>query len=378
MHTRTHTHAHNSQEEKNDKDVWGQEGSGAAGEEEGSQGDGSTERGAGSSSSSSSSSAVLVGGGGGGGGSGSSSGFGGSTGEASPVDLLGLDFGGGSSAPPPAAAAPPPPPTPVDARTVPVTRTLTLDEAAKAAMPALLAAASAGASGKLYQDAHLQVGAKKAIAGPEGSLTLLLGNLSPTTPLVALRLRIPEVPGLELVVGEVPAAIAPGAQARITITCSMRGPFAEPPLLQLSFISAPGLGHAYPIRLPLSPANFMAPAPLAADAFKAKWEALKAPPKAATAAFKCSRGELLTPAAVSALLVGALKVAPVEVMPSAAAGAGVIRTSTVGPSGAPVSVGVLLMVIPDAAGGQFKCAVRSTHETVTEGVMAALKGLLEV
>jgi hypothetical protein len=41
-------------------------------------------------------------------------------------------------------------------------------------MPGLLAAAMAKSSGVLYEDAFLQVGCKKAIAGAEGTLTLQL------------------------------------------------------------------------------------------------------------------------------------------------------------------------------------------------------------
>jgi hypothetical protein len=246
-------------------------------------------------------------------------------------------------------------------------------------MPGLLAAAMAKSSGVLYEDAFLQVGCKKAIAGAEGTLTLFLGNRSPSTPLVGFKLRIPECAGVEARVGEVPAAIAPGAQARVTVTLAARAPFDAPPQLQLSFISTPGTGHAYPIALPLTPTNFMAPAPLPGDQFKARWGALAAPPKALTAAFKVppTRPEACTLGAVGELLAAHLKLAPVEVMPSAASGAAVFKTTTLGPTGAPLSVGVLVMVIPDAAGGVFKCAVRSTVEGVTKSVMASLQTLLE-
>ena len=177
--------------------------------------------------------------------------------------------------------------------------------------------------------------------------------------------------------GEVPASIAPGAQARVTVTLAARAPFADPPMLQLSFISSAGVGHAYPILLPLAPANFMAPAPLPADQFKTRWGALAAPPKALTAAFRAARSEQCTLAWVGEVLAAHLKIAAVEVMPSAVSGAGVFKTTTVGPNGAPLSVGVLVMVIPDAAAGVFKCAVRTTLESVTTAVMATLKTLLE-
>lgn len=245
-------------------------------------------------------------------------------------------------------------------------------------MPGLLAAATAKSSGVLYEDAFLQVGCKKAIAGAEGTLTLFLGNRSPSTPLVGFKLRIPETPALEAVLGDIPASIPPGAQARVVITVSARSPFSDPPMLQLSFISTPGVGHAYPIHLPLSPAAFMAPAPLPPDQFKTRWGALAAPPKALTAAFPCARPELLTLAHASDMLVQHLRISPVEVMPTAVSGAGVFKTTTLGPTGAPLSVGVLIMVIPDAAGGVFKCAVRTTLEGVTKSIMTALQTLLEV
>ena len=348
--------------------MWGQDSAGGGGGEgEGGEGEAGAEAPAAGASPSAlpsltaSTAALSLGGGSGGGGGGGGGG---------PVDLLGLDFGGGSAPPAPA-------PAPADALSAPVTRTISLDPAARAAMPAQLAAASARSSGVLYEDAFLQVGCKKAIAGAEGTLTLFLGNRSASTPLVAFKLRIPEHAGLEASVGEVPASIAPGAQARVTVTLAARAPFADPPMLQLSFISSPGVGHAYPIHLPLTPSNFMAPAPLPPDQFKQRWGALAAAPKALTAAFRAARAETCTLAWAAEALATHLKVAPVEVMPSATSGAGVFKTTTLGPSGAPLNVGVLVMVIPDAAGGVFKCAVRTTLESVTAAVMATLKTLLE-
>jgi hypothetical protein len=350
--------------------VWGQEtktkeeeqqgdgqGSGAAAEQQQQQQQQQPQRGSRSGSD------ALVGGGSSGGG------------DAASQDLLGLDVLGSS---PPPAAPPPPAPAAPDALRVPVTRTISLDPSAKERMPLLLAAASARVSGALYEDAFIQVGVKKAIAGAEGTLTLFLGNrTSPAIPLVGLKLRIPEHAGVECVLGEVPTTILPGAQLKVSVTCTAKAPFVDPPQLQLSFISSPGTGHAYPLLLPLAPANFFAPAALPPEAFKKKWGDLNIPPKALTAAYRAKEGAEVTLEAAGAALTGHLKLAQCEVMPTAASGAGVFKTTTLGPTGAPVAVGVLVMIIPDAAAGVFKCAVRTTLETVTKSIMGTLQTLLE-
>jgi len=244
-------------------------------------------------------------------------------------------------------------------------------------MPDFLATATAKTSGVLYEDAYLQVGCKKAIVGAEGVLTLFLGNRTPSTALVGIKLRIPEVPHLAFALGEVPTSIAPGKQAKVEISVSARSPFTDAPALQLSFISSPGVGHAYLLALPLSPSNFMDGSALAPADFKARWGALAAPPKAVTAQFTPKSGaSVVTLEFAQNVLAAHLKLAPVEVMPSAASGAGVFKTTTLGPSGAPLNVGALVMVIPDAANGVFKCAVRTTLEAVSKALLTTLQTLL--
>jgi hypothetical protein len=282
---------------------------------------------------------------------------------ASTLDLLGLD------------AAPAPPPAAVDALSVPVTTRIGVDPAYMERLALQVAAASAKASGLLFEDASVQVGVKKAISGAEGIVTLFIGNKT-GVPLVRLKVAVPEHAGVGAVVGALPASVAPKSQARVDITVESKAPFTDHPVLQLSFISAPGTGHAYLLSVPVAVANFCNSVPLPAADFKARWGALAGAPKEVTAmvAPASGAGAVALPAAAAAL--AALNFSAVDATPTAATGAATFRTKAVGPGGQPVSVGALAMVIPDAAGGQFKCAVRTQHEGVSKSVMAQLQAAL--
>ena len=277
-------------------------------------------------------------------------------------DLLGL--GGFGSAP---AAA-----SPVDALSVPVTTRIGVEPGARERVAALLAVASARSSGVLFEDASVQVGVKKAISGAEGTVTLFLGN-KVGVPLVGLKVRVPEHSGVAVAVGELPAAIAPKSQAQVTLRVESKAPFTEPPVLQLSFISTPGTGHAYLLSVPVALANFCTAVPMPPPDFKAKWGALAGAPREVTAVVAPGSGGGAVTLAAAAGALAALNMGAVDATPTAATGAATFRTKTLAPTGQPVSVGALAMVIPDAAGGAFKCAVRTQHESVSKALLAQLQ-----
>jgi phage-related baseplate assembly protein len=75
--------------------------------------------------------------------------------------------------------------------------------------------------------------------------------------------------------------------------------------------------------------------------------------------------------------LGKINMALIEAGAPGATGACTYRTHSLAPSGAFISVGCLAMVIPDAAAGVFKVAVRTQHGDVSKALMAVLQAQLE-
>ena len=351
------------QEEGQDKDAWGVHDKAAAAAptddeaEEGGEGSGASATASAPATAAAAAPAPPGGSGGGGGGGGGLD------------DLLGL-----SSAP---APAPPPPPA---AETVPVTKRVTVDMGASPEqVKKWLTALQGKAAGVLFEDAHVQIGVKHRYGAAEGRVVLFIGNKSAATPLVALRVRVPERADGALrasVMQEgLPTSVAPKAQAQVTILVESLKPFAEPPALQLSFISEPGTGHAYLLSVPCSMAQFCEPAPTEGADFRAKWGALAGAPRDATGVAKPAGAQ----GAAAVSLEGAkravelLGFADVAAGAPGATGAGLLRTKSLNAQGLPISVPCFVMCIPDAAGSQFKIAVRSPVEAVSKGLLASLQ-----
>ena len=130
---------------------------------------------------------------------------------------------------------------------------------------------------------------------------------------------------------------------------------------------------------PLSPTSFTTPAPLPPADFKTRWGALAGAPREVTALITPKNANDAPPTreAAQAALSTAARLECMDITPTAATGAGVFRTVTLGPEGKPLSVGVLCMCIPDAASGGYKCAVLTQVEAVRKAVIAEIQTELE-
>ncbi len=338
-----------AQEEKQDKDAWGVEDKSDAPAGDGEDGDGSA-GGAGDGSRRGSKASAD------GGGAAAAAG-GGAPAPAASDDLLGL---GGDPAPAPAA---------VDPLSVPVTKRVTVDSPDR--VTALHAALLSKPSGVLYEDASVQIGVKHAYAGAAGTVTLFIGNRT-AVPLVALKVRVPESTAVRATVGDIPASVAPRAQVQVAIAVEALTPFTEAPALQVSFISEPGTGHAYALRLPVSVPHFCEGVAMPGADFRTRWGALAGAPREVTAIIKPSSGGGAVTVAAAAQGLEAARMSAVDAGAPGATGASTFRTKTLSPSGAPVSVGCLAMAIPSPGDGAFKVAVRTQHPDVSASVMAAI------
>lgn len=347
---------------KDDKDVWGKEGS--AGDKkrgDGEEGEGDEDGGRRGSKAD----AESVGGAAGGAGAaGGGDAFGGDAGG----DLLGLASGGAGAG---AGAGP------VDAASVPVTRRIEVEASQAGQVAAWFNALVVKPGGVLYEDAHVQVGCKTAFTSPPGgSINVFVGNKG-AVPLVAFKLRTAPSAAVKVEVGDAPSVIAPKAQVQVPLTLESLQPFTEAPRLMLSFISTPGTGHAYALSVPVALHNFCEPIPMGADDYKGRWTALAGAPREVTAAIAPAAGaDAITMAAASAALAK-INMSSVDAGAPGATGASSFRTASVNAAGARISVGCLAMVIPAPAAGVFKVAVRTQHEQVSKALMAVLQQQLE-
>ena len=73
---------------------------------------------------------------------------------------------------------------------------------------------------------------------------------------------------------EVPSVINTGESIRVQLTLECMQPFQDSPQLQVSFLSVPGTGHAYPLRLPVTVANFVEDVSMPPADFEARWGSL--------------------------------------------------------------------------------------------------------
>lgn len=350
---------------KDDKDVWGKEGS--AGDKK--RGDGSgegeeDEDGGRRGSKADADSVGAAGGAGAGAGSAAADAFGGDAGG----DLLGLSGAAAGGAGAGAGS--------VDPASVPVTRRVEIEASQAGAVASWLNALVVKPGGVLYEDAHVQVGCKTSFAAPGGAITVFVGNKG-AVPLVAFKLRTAPSTAVKVDVGDAPTVIAPKAQVQVPLTLESLQPFTEAPRLMLSFISAPGVGHAYGLSVPVALHNFCEPIPMGADDYKGRWTALAGAPREVTAAIAPAAGSEAITMAAAASALAKINMSTVDAGAPGATGASSFRTASVNAAGARISVGCLAMVIPAPAAGVFKVAVRTQHEQVSKALMAVLQQQLE-
>lgn len=272
-------------------------------------------------------------------------------------DLLGL------------GSAPAPAPVAVDPLSVPVTRRITIESPEK--VTNWYNALVVKPAGILYEDSHVQIGVKHKYSAAEGKCVLYVGNKSTSFSMVGFKVRVPESPAVKVTVGEFPNTVGIKAQIQVPLNVECMTPFSEAPALQISFISEPGTGHAYALRVPVGVTQFCEPVTMVGQDFRTRWTALAGAPKEVTAIIKPASGNV--DAATATKIFESIGMSSVDAGAPGATGASSFRTKTVAANGQQVSVGCLAMNIPDTANGQYKVAIRTQHPEVSKAIMAIVQ-----
>ena len=133
----------------------------------------------------------------------------------------------------------------------------------------------------LYEDPHLQIGAKCDFQEAQGRVALFLGNKG-DVPLQQLRLDVHAGPGVTLQgVTAAPPTLAARQQVQVLVTLACAGAFSaqSPTSVALSY-SMGGSHAACTLQLPVVPTKFLVPAPAMENAlFYNAWRALAGPPQ---------------------------------------------------------------------------------------------------
>ena len=162
------------------------------------------------------------------------------------------------------------------------------------------AAAARGSSGVLFEDSRVQVGVRctfDASGTATGTLVLFVGNKSATAAMGSLRLELPpsshgvEVSFANAAAAALPSSVGPKQQVQLPLLkARCVGAYSAAPRATLVFSSSSSSGTgaaphqietAIELLLPLAPTKFVSPpaAPLARDAFFARWRSLAGPPQ---------------------------------------------------------------------------------------------------
>jgi len=186
-------------------------------------------------------------------------------------------------------------------------------------------------------------------------------------PLSSFKIRIPPQPQLRVdIKDEAASSIGIGETLRVQLIVDCLQPFSESPQLQLSFISVPGTGHAYPLRLPIAASTYVEGVALSSPDFDVKWANLGGEPRETSFSL---------PASGLASLEGARQMfSQIRFAALDAPGflgvrfAGSFRTATPSRTGDNISVGVLAQVTPEPMTNSYHVSIRAQHGDVTQAL----------
>ncbi|GAA5873421.1 hypothetical protein JCM16303_001119 [Sporobolomyces ruberrimus] len=229
--------------------------------------------------------------------------------------------------------------------------------------------------GVLYEDAQLQVGIKSEYHGHLGRIQIYFGNKLP----VALEsftatVDVEDPDSLAVTLPKIPSPhVSALSQIHQLVHVECRAAFAEPPLLNISYLA--GSLQTLTLRLPVWVSKFLEPVKLDAAAFFERWKQIGGPPREAQKIFKIQvDANSGVDVAKQQRAVGGVKMGllpGVDPNPTNTVAAGVLYTSK-------GKVGCLLRMEPNEKAKLCRLTIRSTNEAVSKEVLGVLVKALEV
>ena len=160
-------------------------------------------------------------------------------------------------------------------------------------------------------------------------------------------------------------------------------PFSEAPEMIVSFTEVTHgvrTRYSYPLRLPITATSFFEPVALEKNDFMQRWKALEGDDKEVQEVFTSSQPistqliQSIRSGLASALHLGLGIGLDTDFTVTACAS---FRTGTPNPEGGGnISVGTMMRLEGDAAGGRFRITVRSKHKTISLALKNVVKSQL--
>jgi AP-2 complex subunit alpha len=238
-------------------------------------------------------------------------------------------------------------------------------------------------SGVLFENALLQVGVKHEYVGAQGRISVFFGNLS-SAPLDNFKVNIDDCDHLRMQKqgtdglfdeGGPGCTVAVRTQAKLLLMVEVTAPFDDAPAMRISFDTAEGERHEYPLRLPIVATCFMEPVTLEPGAFMQRWKSLegqdrecqevvKAPPNAP----KIDEEYMQR---IAKIITDGLKFGRCQgcdPTPWTVSGAATFRTGAKDLNGNNINVGCLVRVEANPQAGAFRVTTRTLHPLCSKAV----------
>jgi len=257
----------------------------------------------------------------------------------------------------------------------------------KTVIPAMRKAFSnlcTSSSGVLFENTVVQVGVKHEYVGSQGRVSVFFGNLG-SEPLERFRVRVDDCDHLRIqkqgtdgLLDEEEDGgcnVAVRTQAKLLLLVEVMAPFDDAPAMIISFQTAEGEMHEYPLRLPIVATCFMEPVTLEANAFMQRWKSLegqdrecqevvKAPQNSPPIDEKHMRriAQIMTEGLNFGRCQGC------DPTPWTLSGAATFRTGAKDKNGNNINVGCLVRVEANPQAGAFRVTTRTLHPLCSKAV----------
>jgi len=228
------------------------------------------------------------------------------------------------------------------------------------------------------------VGVKHEYVGSQGRVSVFFGNLGEEA-LQHFRIRVDDCDHLRMQKQgtdglldeeeEGGCSVAIRTQAKLLLLVEVMAPFDDAPAMIVTFQTAEGEQHEYPLRLPIVATCFMEPVTLEANAFMQRWKSLegqerecqevvKAPPNSPAIDEKHMRR-------ISGIMTEGLNFGRCEgcdPTPWTISGAATFRTGAKDKNGNNINVGCLVRVEANPQAAAFRVTTRTLHPLCSKAV----------
>ena len=224
-------------------------------------------------------------------------------------------------------------------------------------------------SGVLFENSFVQVGVKHEYVGSQGRISVFFGNLN-STPLKNFRVRIDDCDHLRMQKQGTEGllnyengggcSVAVRTQAKLLLLVEVMAPFDDAPAMRMSFETAEGIRHEYPLRLPIVATCFMEAVTLEANAFMQRWRSLEGQDRECQEVVKVNSNISIDEeymGRIVEIITDGLKFGRSEgcdPTPWTVSGAATFRTGAKDKNGNPINVGCLVRVEANPQAGAFR------------------------